>query len=258
MGHVFISYSHDDSAYAIQLVHALQVAGFEVWFDEQIEYGDAWWPVIEQAIQECDAIIALMSPAGKKSRWVQCEIMLAVELHKPSFPVLLAGERWALYVTTQYADMRGGEMPDDDFLARLAQVASRVTPPTPDSAPDTPLEAITDALEALTARFIEDTIALHSQEGRAAEQMGDIGRCFVQIRADNTPTSDETPGFLALQSLRMMTQMSLHILAGEKYLIPVFAARAWVDIKKRHNFAYGRVMPSRRHPEPCCANWHTK
>ncbi len=39
MGHIFISYSHDDTDYAHRLADALQAEGFDVWIDARIDYG---------------------------------------------------------------------------------------------------------------------------------------------------------------------------------------------------------------------------
>jgi formylglycine-generating enzyme required for sulfatase activity len=125
MSHVFISYSKKDWAYARHLADELLQRGFDVWIDDQIDYGEDWWPEIVQAIRGCGAFIVAMTPDSGRSRWVTHEVMLADDLGKPMFPLLLEGdlhtsELWALFIGKQYTDVRAGQLPDDGFFTRLA------------------------------------------------------------------------------------------------------------------------------------------
>ena len=48
---VFISYSHEDGAYARRLAEALEALGFSVWIDGRIDYGAEWPLVIQEQLE---------------------------------------------------------------------------------------------------------------------------------------------------------------------------------------------------------------
>ncbi|MBK9751500.1 MAG: SUMF1/EgtB/PvdO family nonheme iron enzyme [Chloroflexi bacterium] len=127
MSHIFISYSKKNRDYARALANKLLDAGFDVWIDDRIDYGDDWWQVIVKAIRECAAFLVVMTPDSDASKWVQREVTLADHLPKPIFPVLrdgdlLSSDNWSMFLRTQYADVRDGSFPKDDFHERLRQL----------------------------------------------------------------------------------------------------------------------------------------
>ncbi|MBZ0284988.1 MAG: SUMF1/EgtB/PvdO family nonheme iron enzyme [Anaerolineae bacterium] len=126
MTHIFISYGRKDQPHARKLADHLRTNGFDVWMDDHIDMGDDWWAAIVRAIRGCSAFLVVMSPDAGSSRWVKREVMLAEDLAKPMFPVLLEGdlhssELWALFISTQYTDFRGGNLPSDTFFTRLME-----------------------------------------------------------------------------------------------------------------------------------------
>lgn len=130
MSHIFISYSKKNRDYARPLADHLLSLGFDVWIDDQIDYGDDWWRVIVRAIRGAKAFIVVMTDESDASDWVQREVTLADKNKIPAFPIWLSGdvdasENWAIYVRTQYADVRDGSLPKDDYYMRLAKVAPR-------------------------------------------------------------------------------------------------------------------------------------
>jgi hypothetical protein len=125
MGHIFISYSHKDSQYARKLEKALKQRGFDVWIDERIDYGAAWPSVIQDHVDNCDALIVVASENSSKSDWVQNEVARAKRKGKPFFPLLLSGDPWISIETTQYVDVRDGKLPPSKFYDRLSRVMSR-------------------------------------------------------------------------------------------------------------------------------------
>ncbi|QPC84538.1 SUMF1/EgtB/PvdO family nonheme iron enzyme [Phototrophicus methaneseepsis] len=129
MGHIFISYSKKNSDYAFALAVFLQDKGFNIWIDRiGIEYGVDWWDAIVDGLNNCSAFIVVMTPESRQSSWVKREVFLALQKldHKKAiFPLLLDGDNWELFVTTQFADVRDGSLPDGNFLKRVAQ---HVTP----------------------------------------------------------------------------------------------------------------------------------
>jgi hypothetical protein len=66
-----------------------------------------------------------MSPRSFVSEWVQSELQRAKRKAKPIFPLLLEGdEPWLSVESTQYYDVRNGQLPDDEFYADLKRAAS--------------------------------------------------------------------------------------------------------------------------------------
>jgi formylglycine-generating enzyme required for sulfatase activity len=126
MSHIFVSYSTKNRDYAYRLVDALRDAGFNVWIDnDELRAGDEWWESIVRALRAAAAFVVVMSPDSRQSRWVQREILLAEKWDKPSFPLLLEGENFEIYVDTQFYDLRDKSMPAKKFYEHLEQVAER-------------------------------------------------------------------------------------------------------------------------------------
>ena len=129
MGHIFISYSHKDTEYAHILADSLQSRGFPVWVDARLDYGSQWPQEIQKYLDACDAFILIMSPRSFASEWVQSELQRAKRKAKPIFPLLLEGdEPWLSVESTQYYDVRNGQLPNDEFYADLKRAGSPEPP----------------------------------------------------------------------------------------------------------------------------------
>lgn len=142
-GYLFLSYSHADQDYVRRLAVDLHAHGFAVWFDDQIDLGERWWPTIVQAVNDCMAMVVVMSPEAEGSTWVQREIMLAQRRGKPILPLLLRGEGLTLLIEQQHADVRAMQMPPDSFYSRLRRAIARAASgppaaPPPGGRPATP------------------------------------------------------------------------------------------------------------------------
>ena len=127
-GHIFISHSPEDQAYARKLVADLQRHGFEAWIDAHIDFGDVWWRTIVKAIRSCAALIVVMTPDSEQSEWVEREIMLALDEGKPIFPLLLRGENFPIFVHQQYTDVSSGKMPPPELYDRMADAVGLAKP----------------------------------------------------------------------------------------------------------------------------------
>jgi len=125
MGHIFISYSHKDSEYAHRVADTLQSLGINVWIDARLDYGSQWPNEIQKQLDACDAFILIMSSHAFRSEWVQSELQRAKRKAKPIFPLLLVGdEPWLSVESTQYYDVRSGELPDEEFFSDLQHTIS--------------------------------------------------------------------------------------------------------------------------------------
>ena len=81
---VFVSYSRQDFYFAEQLAVALRQHGIAAWFDaHQLAPGTDWSAAIDQAIQDCEALVLVASPAALGSPNVRSECDRALELRRP-------------------------------------------------------------------------------------------------------------------------------------------------------------------------------
>lgn len=80
MGHVFISYAHDDQAFVDRLRAALSAHNVNTWVDRfQLSPGVNWTNEIGKALEEADAILFVISPNSARSTWVNYELQAAAQ-----------------------------------------------------------------------------------------------------------------------------------------------------------------------------------
>ncbi|MDH3845597.1 MAG: toll/interleukin-1 receptor domain-containing protein [Myxococcales bacterium] len=77
-GSVFISYKREEAAKAAPLREALVEEGFNVWWDEDLQCGQAWAEELDQAVQDAACIIVLWSERSVASQWVRHEASQAI------------------------------------------------------------------------------------------------------------------------------------------------------------------------------------
>ena len=76
---VFVSYAHTDEAIARRVADILHQAGLEVWeATREIMPGDNWAAKVDQALQESQAMVVLLTPHTMRSNWVRSEIEYAL------------------------------------------------------------------------------------------------------------------------------------------------------------------------------------
>jgi len=77
-GLVFISYKREEAAAARRLREALVQEGFTVWWDEDLQCGQAWAEEIDAAVRKAACIIVLWSARAVASPWVRHEASQAI------------------------------------------------------------------------------------------------------------------------------------------------------------------------------------
>ena len=88
MSDIFISYSSKDRRKADQLTKRLIESGLSVWIDQSgIGAASSWSGEIVEAIEQCKALIVLLSPHSIKSKNVVREVALASERNKRIVPL---------------------------------------------------------------------------------------------------------------------------------------------------------------------------
>jgi formylglycine-generating enzyme required for sulfatase activity len=157
----FISYDHQDQAYARALADDLRAHGIEPWIDDRIDFGDRWWRTIVQRLGACSAVVVIMTPEAEVSEWVEREVQLALREHKPIVPLCLRGDAFALLVNIQYVNVRDGRMPPPRFYRLLARALGRRCIP---SVPDAPAQVEPAATRAEWEPFEPEMILVPAGE----------------------------------------------------------------------------------------------
>jgi hypothetical protein len=85
----FVSYSRDDSDFALRLTEDLKSAGASVWLDQlDIQPGQRWARAVQDALTASPRMLVILSPSSVESTNVDDEISFALEEHKTVIPVL--------------------------------------------------------------------------------------------------------------------------------------------------------------------------
>ncbi len=85
--HIFISYSHNDSAFTGQLKNKLEAAQMSCWMDSSLHIGNYWTAEIDKAMREAYAFIVVLSPDSVISQYVNYEVGFASALRLKIIPV---------------------------------------------------------------------------------------------------------------------------------------------------------------------------
>jgi hypothetical protein len=114
---VFLSYCRTDEKLAAMIARDLTDVGVDVWRDERLSGGQAWWDTILGSIRAADAVVFVLSAGSLKSVPCGRELGYAEALDKPVLPVridhtspglappFLASREWVDYVADDRASV---------------------------------------------------------------------------------------------------------------------------------------------------------
>lgn len=121
MAQVFISYSRRDLDFVHQLAADLKKAGLEVWYDvSKLGGGSRWRTEIENALQNSQYVVVVLSPDSIKSEWVEREFIFSNNLNLKIIPLMYRTCKLTLnYVNLNYIDARG-----DQYLQNFSKILS--------------------------------------------------------------------------------------------------------------------------------------
>ncbi|MGF1504288.1 MAG: toll/interleukin-1 receptor domain-containing protein, partial [Anaerolineae bacterium] len=92
MGHIFISFHHEDAAYAQTIREQLEALEYDVWmYTERLMAGTSWRVAIDEGIQNCVAQIVIFSEHSRESEYVTYEWSYALGLERAVIPVVVGG-----------------------------------------------------------------------------------------------------------------------------------------------------------------------
>src|SRR5688572_4165628 len=84
---IFVSHASYDGAAIRSLVQDLEEAGKQVWLDQDLKVGEAWWTSILKHIRACKVFIFAVSDNSLKSKPCRAELDYASALGLPILPV---------------------------------------------------------------------------------------------------------------------------------------------------------------------------
>jgi hypothetical protein len=87
--HTFLCYAREDAGFSLALAGDLKRHGIPIWVDQwNIEAGQDWDEAIDRSLRGCAVFLIVLSPAAVTSREVRGELRAALNLGKPTIPVL--------------------------------------------------------------------------------------------------------------------------------------------------------------------------
>jgi hypothetical protein len=127
----FFAYARKDSDFVLRLAADLRAAGVDLWLDQfDVHGGQRWDLAVEQALKNCDALIAVLSPDSMASQNVMDEVSYALDEKKLVLPILLRpGEMPFRLRRLQYVDFT------ESYDTGLAQLLRTVALPGPGPVP---------------------------------------------------------------------------------------------------------------------------
>jgi formylglycine-generating enzyme required for sulfatase activity len=126
MTKVFISYSRKDLAFVEHLAKDLRTAGLEVWYDlSGLDGGTRWGREIQNAIDECQSFVVVLSPNSVESDWVEKEFMYANSQKRRIIPLLYQPCKTPMwFINLHFIDVQGDNY-DRNFWVILKALGVR-------------------------------------------------------------------------------------------------------------------------------------
>lgn len=144
MAYIFISHSTQDNDFTRDLADQLAQQSFDVWVDfDNIGSGERWVLSIQNAVENCAAVIVVMSKSARDSEWVERETLLAMDMKKPIHIALIDDIPLPLHlINRQFTDFRENQGQGYKLIAEalwamdLLTAAPRKVPDTLSPQPD--------------------------------------------------------------------------------------------------------------------------
>lgn len=86
---VFVSYSHKDTPYVIEVINALDANGVRIWYDSGIEAGSEWPENIAKHLKACACVLCFISPNYDASDNCRRELAFSLNLKKPTLSLYI-------------------------------------------------------------------------------------------------------------------------------------------------------------------------
>jgi serine/threonine kinase PknH len=138
---LFVSYSSQDRSAIEPLTTALRRARQQVWFDDELGGGEAWWNQILEQIRSCEVFIVALSNHSLESKPCQAELRYAKALQRPILPVRIGpvdSMRANPLAALQVIDYQNPTVDAGIQLVTAVHALAGQPPPLPSPLPDEP------------------------------------------------------------------------------------------------------------------------
>lgn len=138
---LFVSYSSQDRSAIEPLTAALRRARQQVWFDDDLGGGEAWWNEILEQIRSCEVFIVALSNHLLESKPCQAELRYAKALQRPILPVRIGpvdSMRANPLASLQVIDYQNPTVDTSIQLVSAVHALAAQQPPLPSPLPDEP------------------------------------------------------------------------------------------------------------------------
>jgi hypothetical protein len=195
MKKVFLSYSRQNAELVAKLIHDLQAAGINIWYDQTLTGGQRWWDNILENIANCDVFVLALSPESWQSEACKSELQYVAKLGKTILPVLIS-DRININLLPaplnqiQITDCRRGD--SESVLALIKSIYSASpAPPLPDPLPSPPpvpvsyLSTLKERIDSREPMTSENQITLLfeiQQELRAGRSPVEIRELLMELK----------------------------------------------------------------------------
>lgn len=194
---VFISYAHEQATHDTIEVMKSKFEKEEVsyWQDkDNLRVGQKWAPAIDEAIDNCSAVVTIITPAATASQYVVYEWCFALGRRKPVLPILFEGNNSDVHVKLQeynYLDFRDGKRDWNKLIEDIKGIKTETLVQTKEENPEL-LQAVENMVRSRPKRPIKptDIITLLMRQRILTQSQADkISQLIIQQIA-NTRSSD--------------------------------------------------------------------
>lgn len=105
----FVSYSRSVKQDVGQVLHLLESAGHQVWWDGDIPIIQDWWATILKNIEWCEIFIFMISEKSVQSAYCLAELHYAIDRNRPILPFILDDH-------TRYPSQRSWDAANGSFM----------------------------------------------------------------------------------------------------------------------------------------------
>ena len=239
---IFVSYARKDRQAVEALVRDLDRAGHQMWIDNELTGGQAWWDTILSQIRACDLYLFVVSPESLRSRACRSELAYGMAVDRPLLPVLIQDVIIAhappVIANTQIVDYRVRTV--ENSIALVSAVASR--PPAPEltgalpAPPPPPISYMNQFAESIEA----PDLTFSQQNHLLADLRGYLGE----------DDDDRVAALQLLQRLRRRRDISEGIARQiDQILRPSISAPAGAGPIPPRNLPLPPVQPTWRPPQ---------
>jgi hypothetical protein len=175
---LFCSYAREDREGVRALLDGVRHLRHQVWVDERLSGGQAWWDEILAQLRKCDAMLIAVSPALLESQASALERQYGSKVGKPLLPVIIRPVLADL-LPPDLAPLQAIDytVPGPNAAFELAGALYALPParPLPDPLPDPPpvpisyLSGLSDRVRAATLS-LDDQLAVVARLRTAMER----------------------------------------------------------------------------------------